>query len=127
MDSASQFLFGLDVKSLSFPLPRPGTGEVSSNSDSLFVQSFVKALHSTAFRLFTGTSWPLLEMHHDVVAVEADKVRAYLDPIVDQALAQRKEKRSPEEDNADEHDTLLSHLAASTDGMRGGPTTLLTD
>ena len=120
MDSASVFLFGLDVKSLSSPLPRPNVGGTVLDDQNLFVTSFMRALVSTASRMSAGPVWPLLEMREDATAPDVRYLHAYLDPIVDDALKKKKESKPGEEnkegDEEETHETLLNHLAASTDG-----------
>jgi len=120
LDSASEFLFGHCVNSLSTGLPFPhdvivpGRGATLSKSDA-FAQAFAEAQTVIASR--GRDIWPLLEIFGDKSERGMKIVNDYLQPILQEAL--RKGKDSPssssrEKDNIDEDETLLDHLVKYT-------------
>lgn len=122
IDSASEFLFGSDVKSLSADLPYPSTANPATSrrahpSDS-FANAFQKAQVASAARSRLGLFWPLLEFWEDKVEKEIQTVFDYVDPIVRRALETKKAKELPEVQGEDEDETLLEHLVRLTDGKR---------
>ncbi|KII89780.1 hypothetical protein PLICRDRAFT_174617 [Plicaturopsis crispa FD-325 SS-3] len=134
LDSASDFLFGHNVNSLSAGLPYPsasllpGSPEHLNNSDhpsNLFAQAFADAQNLTANRLRMGPSWPLQEFWEDKVKVHMDVVNKFIEPIVEDAIAKKRERggttSSEVEDKAREvadGETLLDHLANYTEDKK---------
>jgi len=113
MDSASEFLLGTDVRSLSGDLPYPSTVKAATNrrahpSDS-FGNAFQKAQVATAARSRLGQFWPLAEFWENKVEKEMQTVFDYVDPIVKRALEAKMEGEGEDE-------TLLEHLIKLTDG-----------
>jgi hypothetical protein len=122
IDSASEFLFGSDVQSLSADLPYPSTVKPAENrrahpSDS-FANAFQKAQVASGARSRFGTFWPLVEFWEDKVEKEIQTVFDYVDPIVKRALETKKVKELFEVESEDEDETLLEHLIKLTDGKR---------
>ena len=123
MDSATSFLFGTDVHSLSAGLPYPPTASnhpalqsVASDTDS-FAQSFMRAQLKTARRGRFAGAWPLAEFWKDKVQGEMDVINAFVKPIVDDALRRKAEEAAAGEKDA-EDETLLGHLVTMTDRGR---------
>ena len=120
LDSASEFLFGSDVRSLSADLPYPSTAKASTirrghPSDS-FAGAFQKSQIASAARSRFSRFWPLFEFWEDKVESEIQTVFDYVDPIVKRALEARKEKELSQVEGGDEDETLLEHMARLTDG-----------
>lgn len=139
MDSATDFLFGKDVRSLDAPLPYPSTyvpptpfsgagtgapcdtGAISSvHPADRFVRAFLSALEATATRGRFLQSWPLFEFWGDKVKQHLTAVDEFIDPIVADALSE-KASASAEEDierkeQVRDDETLLQHLVKFTDG-----------
>ncbi|KAK7445176.1 Protein kinase alk2 [Stygiomarasmius scandens] len=137
IDSATEFLFGQDIKTLSAPLPYPfyssqasvsnlsaGEGELSFSQ--AFAQSFSAAQNYTFFRARFGKHWPLLEFWKDRTKAEMDNVRKFLDPILDGAVRKAKERLAVTGEDKEkkwmrgdrevkEGETLLDHLTNYTD------------
>ncbi|KAI0823239.1 cytochrome P450 [Trametes gibbosa] len=107
MDSATEFLFGKDVRSLDAPLPYPSTyaapapfsGSASSAGGAaaqtgapavhpadVFVRAFQDALEATAMRGRFLQSWPLFEFWADRVKQHLKAVDDFIDPIVEDML-----------------------------------------
>lgn len=128
MDSATEFLFGKDVRSLDAPLPVPSkfaqpesaSAAAGEHPADRFVNAFQKALEETAVRGRYLQSWPLLEVRKDRVKKYLGAVDEFIDPIVDEALRKKAaagadvEKEKEREVRDDE--TLLEHLVKYTDG-----------
>lgn len=119
LDSASEFLFGADVHSLSAGLPYPKTSPLSANrkphrSDQ-FANSFMAAQSAASSRSRYGDSWPLGEFWEDKVKKQMANVYAFVDPIIKDALARKKDSEKLSVDDQ-EGDVLLTHLINVTDG-----------
>lgn len=102
--------------------------EAAMDSQAIFPSAFQGALHTVAFRIFTGKKWPLWEIGGDRTSRNVERVRRYVDPIVERALEKKKtaqtssfEQGKAEAAEEEEPETLLDHLAATTDGKRGIP------
>ena len=127
LDSATEFLFGMDVCSLSTPIPYPYNSpqaqQISNSSfnnlDSAtrFAKAFSEAQSITLSRSRFGLLWPLFEFWHDRMEEPMKIVHELIDPIVVDAIAKRKfwdsgQGKSP----TDREKTLLEDLASSTGG-----------
>lgn len=120
MDSASEFLFGSDVQSLSAGLPYPSTFKAATDrrmhaSDS-FADAFREAQIASAARSRFGKFWPLAEFWENKVEKDMQIVFDYVDPIVRHALEAKKAKERSKVEGEDEDETLLEHLVKLTDG-----------
>lgn len=120
LDSASEFLFGSDVLSLSADLPYPSNAKTSTSrrthpSDS-FADAFQKAQVASAARSRFGQFWPLIEFWEDKVEKEVQTIFDYVDPIVERALKMKKTKELSKAESTNEDDTLLEHMTRLTDG-----------
>ncbi|KAJ7192913.1 cytochrome P450 [Mycena pura] len=99
MDTASAFLFGRDVRSLAEGLPYPHTHTPSGSSAapahaadpaSAFAAAFQEAQTVTAQRMRLGPHWPLAEFWVDKLARPMGVVRAFLDPILAEAVERKR-------------------------------------
>ena len=120
LDSATEFLFGYDVGSLSGSLPYPyyvTTGNTSSPSEdhpsSRFVAAFTEAQNVLAFRMRFGMHWPLAEFWEDKLRKPIGIVHNFINPIVAQAIKRKRDSTGLEKDRDDE--TLLENLVNSTE------------
>ena len=131
MDSATEFLFGKDVRSLDAPIPYPSTyhranAPHQSNASGVhpadrFVQAFQQGLEATAIRGRFLQSWPLFEFWGDKVEGHMKTIDAFIEPLLQEALRRKAEKEKDDgsakvvdEDN--DNETLLDHLVKLTDG-----------
>ncbi|KAI0652994.1 cytochrome P450 monooxygenase pc-3 [Cubamyces menziesii] len=135
MDSATEFLFGKDVRSLDAPLPYPSTARTpfteGKSAEEVhpadrFVRAFQDGLEATAIRGRFLQSWPLFEFWGDKVKRYLKAVDEFIDPIVEEALKNKAEKvgeqgglSGPElgegKDQVRDDETLLEHLVKYTD------------
>ncbi|KAJ3827534.1 cytochrome P450 [Lentinula raphanica] len=124
LDSASEFLFGHDIGTLSDPLPYPFFHSSHSASDdptsafgqtfsARFSRSFNDAQTATSVRVRFGDMWPLREMWKDIPKEKMKIVHGFLDPIIQQGIQRSK---SAEEKVAieEEDETVLDHLIKHT-------------
>jgi cytochrome P450 len=122
LDSATEFLFGSNVKSLSAGLPYPHTSPLSKTKNShpanVFADAFIEAQILTSFRIRFGLSWPLREFWRDKVKRPRAIIDSFIDPILAEAVA-NKRAAGKTEINGDREvkdgESLLDHLVNYTD------------
>ncbi|KAI1794078.1 cytochrome P450 monooxygenase pc-2 [Ganoderma leucocontextum] len=120
LDSATEFLFGKDVRSLSKGLPYPPTAEgrfipVDEND---FASAFLKAQAASAARGRLQEAWGLGEFWKDKVLPHKAGVDKIINPILEDALQKKAEKAAAglvESKEISDDDTLLSSLLKVTD------------
>jgi len=120
MDTATEFLFGQDVKTLSGDLPYPSTYKKSSprtHPSDQFALAFNRAQENTFPRGFYGKLWPLVDFWEDTVATDTKITWKFFDPLIQAALEKKKAAKGVYEVNRDDG-TLLDHLVQQTDGTR---------
>ena len=131
LDSATEFLFGSCVDSLTAGLPYPhnvapppsfmdSARTVSSNA---FAQALMEAQTVVAIRERAGPIWPLEEIWLDRTRKPMQVVDGYVEPIIQEALARMKSgkfDRKAANDHFEEGETLLDHLVQVTEGRRIG-------
>ncbi|KAG8936769.1 hypothetical protein FRC00_007725 [Tulasnella sp. 408] len=121
MDSATEFLFGRSVDSLSSPLPRPrAAAEDILDNENAFVKAFNAALVAVGYRLYAGGHWRLFEFMGDKTRSHMTIIRGYLDPIIDEALRKKKQNAEEKIDEEEKNrtairDQLLNILLAGRD------------
>ena len=125
LDSATEFLFGSCVDSLSSDLPYPhnadtpeSRGRVTKAADD-FAEAFAKAQYYISERERRGPVWPLFEMFKNNTDEPMKIVDAYIDPIIKDAID--KQLKAPDHgmNNTEElgdDETLLDHLVKITSG-----------
>ncbi|KAF9523243.1 cytochrome P450 [Crepidotus variabilis] len=114
LDSATQFLFGYDVQSLSAGLPYPAsaaqlnTEQFLNRPSNKFVNAFAEDQYKSLQRTKRGKLWTPMEFWKDEVKPFRKIVDAY---------TSRKEKPSnPNGDDEGSNDTLLEDLIEQTQG-----------
>ncbi|KAG1763958.1 cytochrome P450 [Suillus occidentalis] len=120
LDSATEFLFGNCVHSLSAELPYPHnvattealTGKAKIAED--FAQAFADAQTIIALRPRKGWIWPLFEIFRDSTAAPMRIVNSFIDPILKEAIAKKQSHASGEKDVENDDATLLDHLVQMT-------------
>ncbi|KAA1472049.1 cytochrome P450 [Dentipellis sp. KUC8613] len=124
LDTATDFLFGSDVRSLSAELPHsssslsPCSKSNEEHPANTFARAFLQTQSRLALRSRYGPAWPLYELFDGSVAKNMRIVKGYVDPIVAKAL-ERAETNQHILDKTDgqdmnEAETLLDHLVAQT-------------
>lgn len=130
MDSATDFLFGVDVHSLSSPLPLPGSSPATISETNRFTAAFIRSLEAVATRVrWRGKGWQVNEFWKDKTTEDMKVLYEFIEPILDGALKEKAAKRERDEKVnvttdegaeglAEVKETLLAHLVSVTDGER---------
>lgn len=125
MDTATEFLFGQDVKTLSVGLPYPSIYNKSTlraHPSDQFATAFNRAQEYTLPRVLYGELWPLIDFWEDIVQTNKDITWQFINPLIQTALEKKKVAKGVYEVNM-EDGTLLDHLVQQTDGTRSLPAT----
>ncbi|KAF8714644.1 cytochrome P450, partial [Rhizoctonia solani] len=109
LDSASEFLFGINVRSLEQPLPLPHVKETEGNT---FSAAFTSVQAQAVVRFSYGALWPYMEFFSDRTRSDMRVIDAFIKPILEAKLSLKK-KGALEED--EERETLIDHLVKLTD------------
>ncbi|KAJ7598552.1 cytochrome P450 [Mycena floridula] len=123
LDSASEYLFGKDICSLAGTLPYPYYSANAGATDEVtnqFAKAFNQAQHLSALRMRFGSPWPLFEFWKDRTKEPMATVRQVLDPILKEAVQNKKLRDAAEGAEkkgiaAEESETLLEYLVNYTD------------
>ncbi|KAJ4486551.1 cytochrome P450 [Lentinula edodes] len=143
LDSATEFLFGSCVNSLAAGLPYPYnvaptvvSGSVMPNSVSSstllspnasafslardFSNAFLEAQEAVSSRERFSMIWPVLEIHKDRTKEPMKVINAFIQPIVDEAVAKMRSQKelgqmSGLAADIDDNETLLDHLVKQTE------------
>ncbi|KAK7046126.1 hypothetical protein VNI00_007129 [Paramarasmius palmivorus] len=126
LDSATEFLFGVNVHSLSASLPYPpnisrqtavGTDLNATQKAQTFAQALLDLQNVVSFRVRVGPLWPLWELLEDKSIAPMKVVNAFVEPIVSEAVGRKKANRTrnKKSNEIDEDETLLDHLVNLTD------------
>jgi cytochrome P450 len=119
MDTATEFLFGRDVESLSGELPYPSTyrGDTPTlgHPSDRFTSAFNQAQAYSFPRGFFGKAWRLVEFWEDKVATQRRIAGEFIDPLIHAALQKKRDAKGVYEVNQDDG-ILLDHLVQQTDG-----------
>lgn len=127
LDSATTFLFGQDVHSLSAGLPYPAYSPLANapafvnHPSNVFVNAFIAGQSRTALRSRYGPNWPLIEFWKDQVKCNRKVVDSFVEPILRDAIQKRKARnglinQQVAKKGGEEAETLLDHLVEHTDG-----------
>ncbi|KAJ8072723.1 Protein kinase alk2 [Marasmius tenuissimus] len=126
LDSATEFLFGKDLGTLSGTLPYPHYSPLARadarKSDGLrdtFIRSFNEAQLATALRSRFGAEWPLREFWKDITKEKMKPVHQYLEPVLTEALERHRAKggvvgEAKGDREVKEGETVLDHLVNYT-------------
>jgi len=120
LDSATEFLFGKDVKTLSGDLPYPSACKKvppCTHPSDRFALAFNRAQEQMFLRMIYGKFWPLVDFWEDIVAKDKKTINEVTDPLIQAALEKKKAAKGVYEVNRDES-TLLDHLVQQTDGTK---------
>ena len=118
MDTATEFLFGKDVETLSGDLPYPSAYKKPSpctHPSDRFARAFNRAQEHTFHRTLFDKLWPLAEFWEDIVETDKEITWEFINPLIRAALDKKRASRGLYEVDRDD-DTLLDHLVQQTDG-----------
>ncbi|TFK22513.1 cytochrome P450 monooxygenase CYP63 [Coprinopsis marcescibilis] len=120
LDSASEFLFGKNLDTLSETRPIPGKTSMGPKGSAVegawgtFAEAFEAAQQNCTNRARIGHWWPLFELFKDKNEANAQVIHRWLDPLVDMALNSKRESQGAPIGDITQR-TFLEHLAQSTD------------
>ncbi|KAG2062786.1 cytochrome P450, partial [Suillus decipiens] len=120
LDSASEFLFGHCINSLSAGLPYPHNATEftdavqGDNTATAFAYAFSEAQQAINRRVSLGQIWPLTEILADDTAQHMKVVNAFLDPILKDALEKRSTAGEFDKNDFTDDQTLVDHLVNLT-------------
>ena len=118
LDTATEFLFGQDVKTLSADLPYPSTyrgpNRRREHPSDRFALAIARVMEYTFPRVVYRKFWPLMDFWEDTVATQRGITHELIDPIIHAALERRKVAK--ELDEVQDEGTLLDHLVQQIDG-----------
>lgn len=122
LDSATEFLFGSCVHSLSAPLPYPHNSlrnlpQALPRPSDRFATAFGEAQIVSAVRTRIGKLWPLAEIFKDKTKESMVIINEYIDPIIKEALEKKRLKPDSQKRDPSVPETLLDHLVRNTDGI----------
>jgi hypothetical protein len=130
LDSATDFLFGKDVCSLSAGLVYPPSSPLSEDPKFMnhpanrFARAFSASQSAAAFRGNYGTSWRFFEFWQDRVQPYTKVLLEFIDPILEDTLSKKRVSKGSdvpvvdhEAKEAEEGETLLEHLVNYTEGV----------
>ncbi|KAI0328645.1 cytochrome P450 [Cubamyces sp. BRFM 1775] len=120
LDSATEFLFGKDVRSLATGLPYPPTSEIARRQTirpdaDEFASTFLEAQIASSKRGRFQQAWGLREFWQDRVQAKKAAIDKFINPILVDALRKKAEKGPESDTKVSEDDTLLSQLLKVTD------------
>nr|BAL05190.1 cytochrome P450 [Phanerodontia chrysosporium] len=123
LDSATEFLFGQDVRSLSAPLPHPPTAPRAQHDmhdaehpANRFAHAFLQAQLASARRSRYTAAWPLWEFWENKVEKHTRVMDEFIQPLLRDALARKaKGADAQAEEAVSDGETLLVHLVKLTD------------
>ncbi|KAF8131043.1 cytochrome P450 [Boletus edulis] len=130
LDSATEFLFGKDVCSLSAGIVYPPSSPLSKDPAFLnhpsnrFSCAFLESQIATANRTNYGSSWRFAEPWRDQVQKHMKICLEFVDPIIADTLAKKHEQRRLGLDakegmgQAKDGETLLEHLVNYTEDQK---------
>jgi len=127
LDSATEFLFGNDIRTLSAGLPYPASSPLArsdpfvNHPSNKFASAFMAGQYFVNLRTRYGSSWPMAEFWKDKVKSHRKIIDEYIEPILTEALANRVgidgKTLMDREMASSDGTTLLSHLINHTQGF----------
>jgi hypothetical protein len=118
IDSATEFLFGADVRSLHAGLPLPGARRAANPADA-FADAFLAAQVHIARRSRYGRAWPLFELFDTAHQRNVRTIRGLIEPLIAKAVARAPEPAAGAEEKrpeVQEGETMLDYMVKCTRG-----------
>ena len=106
IDSASEFLFGHNLDTLSY----------RADGFDAFMDAFMKIQRVALERSIRGGFWPLFEPFGDTSKKYGDVIKEWITPLVESALEHKRKMSEKGQPIQNDQSTLLEHLACSFDG-----------
>ncbi|KAF7301073.1 hypothetical protein MIND_00671300 [Mycena indigotica] len=126
LDSATSYLFGKSIDSMSAGLPYPFSSPLADSEafvnhpSTTYVRSFVQSQLMTLERAALQKRWPLFEFWKDRIKPHRKVVDEFIEPILNEALEKKRQKKETAAEGktveeGGEEETFLSHLVEATD------------
>ncbi|KDQ56219.1 hypothetical protein JAAARDRAFT_70562 [Jaapia argillacea MUCL 33604] len=128
LDSATEFLFGKDVRSLAAGLPYPAYALAAdpnleqpnpNNPANVFAKAFAEAQDTLSIRNRYGKAWQFFEFWKDSAKDQMVAINTFIQPILSDAMERKRlaasESETKGEKQVGEGETLLSHMLNSTE------------
>jgi hypothetical protein len=125
LDSASEFLFGMNLDTLSQPLTVPGRVKLGPKGslpiDGItefdeFTAAFEHVAVVTTHRGAQGELWPLMELFKDKTEDSIATIMDWTEPIVEKAMMDKRERKEAGVETAASEKVFLDFLTSKTDG-----------
>ena len=122
LDTASEFLFGRNLDTLSGRLPVPGKAVMSAKGSATedefgsFAQAFEDVQTIILNRIRQGHFWPLMELLHDSTSPHMKIIHEWLDPLVERVIENKANMRKAGVQSSLDQSTFLEYLADNTEG-----------
>ena len=122
LDTASEFLFGKNLDTLSGSLPVPGKTAMSAKGSATedefgsFAQAFEGVQAIILNRIRRGYFWPVLELFHDQTTPHIKVIHDWLDPLVNRVVKNKASMRKAGIQSSVDQSTFLDYLAENTEG-----------
>jgi hypothetical protein len=120
LDSATEFLFGAKVDSISAGLPFPPALAARTPKSFLdhpstpFVNAFGRSQALSIVRLNYGPAWRLVEFWRDEVKPLREALDDFVTPLMNRALEKRAQDMKTDIKTTAEEDNVLAHLVRDT-------------
>ncbi|EKM75106.1 hypothetical protein AGABI1DRAFT_132556 [Agaricus bisporus var. burnettii JB137-S8] len=126
LDSATDYLFGHDMRSLDANLPYPTTtnggdstfspNSIDNHPSNLFVKSFMAGQEFLIKRVLLGPLWPLAEIWKDKVSEHRKALDGYVKPFLERALGDKENTvvGKDGEKSVESSRSLLDYLVGQT-------------
>ncbi|KZS95287.1 cytochrome P450 monooxygenase CYP63 [Sistotremastrum niveocremeum HHB9708] len=121
LDTASSFLFGSNIDTLSLPLPKAGEAVMGPKGSAIegefgeFASAFESAQQVIIERSRFGVAWPVVELFGDRTLQYVQAIRNFLDPMVKRALDEKQKAKAAGIEKHAEDTNFLDYLATNTD------------
>ncbi|KAJ7230074.1 cytochrome P450 [Mycena pura] len=121
LDSATEYLFGRSIDSISAGLPYPDSSPLANapsflnHPSNTYVRSFVQSQVFTIQRLAFGNNWALAEFWKDRVKPHRRIIDALIEPILNEELKKKHAQGGVDSKGNNDKGTFLTHLVQATD------------
>ncbi|KAJ6595533.1 cytochrome P450 monooxygenase CYP63 [Mycena vulgaris] len=126
LDSASEFLFGMKLDTLSQPLTVPGKAKLGPKGSipidgatefDEFTEAFERVAVMITRRGTQGDTWPLLELFEDKTEGSIATIMNWMEPVVTRAIAEKDRRTKAGVETAANENVFLDFLASKTDDV----------
>jgi hypothetical protein len=125
LDSASEFLFGMKLNTLSQPLTQPGKAKLGPKGSipmdgatefDEFTEAFERVAVIITRRGTQGDTWPLLELFEDKTEDSISTIMNWMEPMVKKAVSEKERRSQAGVETAAGENVFLDFLASKTNG-----------